>query len=330
MSKSLFIVRTPFQLFNCMEAKSVYQDHGDAYLLCIYKKEIDRVLMENMIGKEAWKSVRFFRLNAWNRFFYPLILSGYLRQLKGAAYVFSGLVTPMISHCVNTVKAAKNVLLDDGNEILLIAGNIAARRYVRTPLQKIYNALLGRRVDYAYTDDLEIFTFFDLEKYRLRNRVIKNDYRAFKARIAAMPREAALFFIGSNLIGTYMDRSGFEAGIARVVAHSAPMKVVYVAHRYEDTQYLESLGARLGFEVVRFPVILEMALLAYGKIPERIATFRSTALETLGYLYEPIGMEVFEVDTDCLLKAAQVDEFRELYRHYRHKNIDLIPYEAQK
>ena len=125
------------------------------------------------------------------------------------------------------------------------------------------------------------------------------------ANFLILPERSSSSFIGSNLIDTYMDKAFFEENMLKIVNYYKEYKVIYILHRYEDKVYLESLGDKLGFEVIQFSMILEIALLEYGKIPEKVATFRSTALETLGYLYAPIAMEVFEIDTERLLKPTQ-------------------------
>jgi len=323
--KSLFIIRTPFQLFNCIEAQGVFKDVGECYLLCIYKKDIDRSLMERMIESKSWKSVFFLQLTTFNRLCYPLIVKRFLTNIKGARYCFFGLTTPLISHCINTVEAEKNILLDDGNEIFLIAKKISNESifYIGT-LQRIYYMILGRKVDFSYAKDMSIFSFFDLKEYKLDNVVLYNDYHVFKQKVLALPIAKEVFFIGSNLIDTYMDKAFFEENMLKIVNYYKEYKVIYILHRYEDKVYLESLGDKLGFEVIQFSMILEMALLEYGKIPEKIATFRSTALETLGYLYAPIAMEVFELDTERLLKPTQKDEYVSLYSNYRKKNIPIV------
>lgn len=323
--KSLFIVRTPFQLFNCIEAKGAFKNTGKCHLLCIYKKDIDRTMMEKMIEPEAWESVVFFQLTLINRLFYTIVLRSFLNMLKGAQYCFFGLTTPMISHCINVARAKKNILLDDGNEIFLIVKKISNKEIFHIGIkQKMYNLILGRKVDYNYARDLSIFSFFDLKEYQLDNSVIHNDYHVFKRRVLSLPRSKEVFFIGSNLIDTYMDKEFFEENMLKVVSHYKELKVIYILHRYEDKAYLENLGKKLGFEVVQFSIILEIALLKYGEIPEKVATFRSTALETLGYLYAPIEMEVFEIDTERLLKPSQKNEYVSLYSNYRKKNIPII------
>ena len=171
---------------------------------------------------------------------------------------------------------------------------------------------------------MTIFSFFDLSNYKIPNTVIKNDYRFFRKNVLALPEVNEVFFIGSNIVDTYMNKKAFYRHMQQVVHYYSSYKILYILHRYEDESYIKSLGKRLGFDVVRFDVILELALLKYKKKPKTISSFRSTALETLGYLYAPINLEIFKMDLSTLLKDTQIEEYKELYRHYTQKNISLI------
>lgn len=325
MKKSLFIVRTPFQLFNSIEAQRRFENFGESYLLCIYKKDIDRKMMEKMLPMGKWKQVKWFKLTFFNRTFYPFILNGFLGNLQKAEYCFFGLVTKLITHCINVVGANQNILIDDGNEIFMIAQKISTPFVFEIPwYKKIFHALMGRRIDYKYLEKTKIFTFFDLSSYRLTNNAIKNDYKFFKSGVTALPQAEEVFFIGSNLVNTYIEPKIFEENLKKIVAYYFPLKLVYCLHRYEDRKYLEELAEKFNFKVITFPVILEMALLEYGKKPQRLATFRSSALETLRCLYAPLKVEVFCLDVNHLLKPHQKQEFEDLYSNFQQQNISMI------
>lgn len=43
---SISLIRTPFQLFNCIEAISQFNKNGSNILICIYKNEVDKNLLK--------------------------------------------------------------------------------------------------------------------------------------------------------------------------------------------------------------------------------------------------------------------------------------------
>lgn len=325
MKKALFIIRTPFQLFNALEAQKRFETCEETFLLCLYKKDVDRILMEKMISNTKWTKVKWFKLTLINRTFYPLILERFLSNLRNSDYCFFGLITNLITHCINTIHAKNNILIDDGNEILLIAQKIST--FLNTKKKSDLNILAylkGRKINYDYIDKLIIFTFFDLKNYKLKNTIIHNDYRAFKKETSTLPITQEIFFIGSNLINTYMSQEIFEKNLAKVINYFKPIYMTYILHRYEDEIYFQKLSKKLDFRIIKFDSILETALLEYKKKPIGIATFRSTALETLGYLYNPIDQTIFMINTETLLKQEQKQEFDNLYLNYKQKNISMV------
>lgn len=62
-----------------------------------------------------------------------------------------------------------------------------------------------------------------------------------------------------------------------------------------------------------------MAILQYGKKPSGLVTIRSTALETLAYLYDIKFLNIIELDLTKLKKDSQVEEYKNLYKNYLRK-----------
>ena len=321
---SISLIRTPFQLFNCIEAISQFNKNGHNILICIYKNEVDKNLFEEILKELLWEKVYFFRLNSFNRVFYPFILTNILKKYKNIEFCFFGLITSYIVHCVNQIKAKNNILIDDGNETFLIANNIKNNNYENKFSTSFINRMLRKKFNLDFINELKIFTFFDLNSYSLNNEVIKNDYKNFKKLIDNLPEDNEIFFIGSNLINNYIKKEYFEEILRNTIKYFNNYKIIYIPHRYEDMDYLEKLSIQYGFELKKFSTILELAIFQYKKKPLGLITIRSTALETLGYLYNIKFLNVIELDKTKLLKESQILEYTNLYKNYIEKEIPLI------
>lgn len=321
---SISLIRTPFQLFNCIEAISQFNKNGHNILICIYKNEVDKNLFEEILKELLWEKVYLFKLNSFNRVFYPFILTNILKKYKIIEFCFFGLITSYIVHCVNQIKAKNNILIDDGNETFLIANNIKNNNYENKFSTSFINRILGKKFNLDFINELKIFTFFDLNSYSLNNEVIKNDYKNFKKLIDNLPEDNEIFFIGSNLINNYIKKEYFEEILRNTIKYFNNYKIIYIPHRYEDMDYLEKLSIQYGFELKKFSTILELAIFQYKKKPLGLITIRSTALETLGYLYNIKFLNVIELDKTKLLKESQILEYTNLYKNYIEKKIPLI------
>lgn len=321
---SICLMRTPFQLFNCIEAIKRFNTNGSNILICIYKNEVDKNLFEEISKELFWEKVYFFKLNFFNKKFYSFILSNILRKYKDVEFCFFGLITSYIIHSVNQINAKNNILIDDGNETFLIANNIKNDTYKNKFQNILLNRIRGLKFNLDFIDKLKIFTFFDLNSYSLNNEIIKNDYSEFKKLINNLPQDNEIFFIGSNLINSYIKKEYFEEILKNTIKYFKEYKIIYVPHRYEDIDYLKELSIKGGFELKKFPTILELAIFKHQKKPLGLITIRSTALETLGYLYDIKFLNIIKLDKTQLQKESQIVEYENLYKNYMEKKIPLI------
>jgi hypothetical protein len=321
---SISLIRTPFQLFNCIEAIKEFNSYGSNILICIYKNDVDKNFFEEILKELLWENVYFFKLNSFNRVFYPFLLTNILRKYKNVEFCFFGLITSYIVHSINQIKAKNNILIDDGNETFLIANNIKNNTYENKFRNNYLNKILGKKNSLDFISKLKIFTFFNLNSYALNNEVIKNDYKNFKKLIDNLPENNEIFFIGSNLINNYIKKEYFEEILKNTIRYFNNYKIIYVPHRYEDMNYLSELSEKYTFELKKFSTILELAIFQYKKKPSGLITIRSTALETLGYLYDIKFLKVIELDKTELLKKNQIIEYTNLYKNYIEKKIPLI------
>lgn len=321
---SISLVRTPFQLFNCIEATRKFNENGFNVLICIYKNEIDKKLFKEIMYEVNWKEIYFFKLNLLNKIFYAIKLNKILKKFKEVEYCFFGLITSYNIHAINQINAKTNILIDDGNETFLIANNIKNNNFQKKFKINLLNKILKKQFNLEFLKNLKFFTFFDLNSYLLNNIIIKNDYSNFKKSISTLSNGKEIFFIGTNLINTYIDRKYFEEIIKNTIEYFKGYKIIYIPHRYEDISYLEKLSLEYSFELKKFSTILELAIFKYGKKPLGLITIRSTALETLSYLYDIEFLNVIELDKMKLLKDYQVIEYENLYVNYKNKKIPLI------
>ena len=321
---SISLIRTPFQLFNCIEAVKRFNLNGENILICIYKNEIDKRLFAEVMHEINWKEIYFFKLDLLNKIFYSFKLNKILKKFKEVEYCFFGLITSYNIHAINQINAKENILIDDGNETFLIANNIKNSNFQKKFKISLLNKILKRKFDLKFLKDLKIFTFFDLTSYNLDNVIIQNDYSNFKISINDLPIEKEIFFIGTNLIDNYIDKEYFEQILKNTIRYFKEYKIIYIPHRYENFTYLQELSLKYNFELKKFSTILELAISKYGRKPTGLIAVRSTALETLSYLYDIKFLNVIKLDKDKLLKENQIVEYENLYENYKNKNIKLI------
>lgn len=323
-NSSISLVRTPFQLFNCIEAVRNFNKNGENILICIYKKERDKDLYNRVLKEFHWSKVYFFKLNFFNKWFYSFRLNNIIKKYKNTKYCFFGLITSYNIHAINIINAQNNILIDDGNEIFLIVNNLSRQTYVKKFNTNFFNKLLKRNFDLKFLKRLKIFTFFDVDQNLINNEILKNRYIQFKRSIENLPTSNEIFFIGSNLIDTYISQEYFEKILKSTLDYYGNTNIVYIPHRYENIGYLKGLSQKYNFRIKKFSTILELGILEYGEKPNKLISIRSTALETLNFLYDIKSIQVLKLNLDYLLKENQKKEFLDLYENYKMKKIKVI------
>lgn len=320
MKNNLFVVRTPLQCFNAIEARDRLHADDQNRLLIYYGREIDRQLIANQLDSQ-WQEIHWLRFRGMNKRRYGWLLAAWLRQLPPIDTMYLGLVTHLPLHVANVLQPATLRLLDDGNETLLIARGLQAAKLHPTHFRRAaLDRLLGLKRDPDILQRMEAFSLYDTTAYGIPRLV--NDYRAFRRRTAQLPVRAGLMFIGSNLVGTYFrDEAALLAQLGQVRQHFAGMPLWYCPHRYESDAMRRKIAA-LGFELFCQNAILEYAFLQAGWRPERIASFRSTAIDTLAQIYGITG---------CMLEVPQTairdekwQEMRAVWQDYQQRGGRVI------
>lgn len=319
--RNLFVASSPLQLFNAIEARERFHAGEHNVLLVVWTRDIDRVQMAPLVDGR-WAGVRWFRLKGWRRSFYPWLLNGWLRRLLPLGSLYLGYPYNLRAHLANLAAAQRTVLLDDGHASIEIAAHLADPARRARDDEHLADRLLGRRTGLHYAADLHFFTVYDLPDWPAE-RVLRNDFRCFRAQVAALPRNDALLFIGSGLVGNVVADAATEARLFGAMRrHYEGRRIIYAVHRYEDIDALRRLPELAGVEVVRYPTLLEYALYAAGELPAGISTFCSSAVDTLPDIY-PLPAEVLVVPEHLVL-PHKVAVLRGLYQSYAARNIPVI------
>ena len=161
--------------------------------------------------------------------------------------------------------------------------------------------LFAQRLDTGVLARVSAFSIYNTEPLGLPR--LANDYRMFRQRVKALSVRRCTVFIGSNLVGNYFKGEAEFLQVLGKVRERWPGELIYCPHRYESQQLRERIRA-LGFELLLPDTILEHAFMRAGWRPEGLATFRSTAVDTLGRIYGLPGVMI-EMPLDSIIADKQ-------------------------
>jgi hypothetical protein len=328
---NIFIVRTPFQLFNAIEGKNRF--HADENNLLLIIDNGNRSNMEQINSvlecDDCWGKTITLELNTRKqKMLYQFLYSWLIDELAKTTInnIYIAQYRNLTAHIINNVKSKSITLFDDGNNIFRTIDFMDKSKSKRYKFARKAIDLMWRRktsTDFIY--DAKIFTLFDLVGYKnIKNEVIHNCYKYFKSQIGRLSRSEDVYFIGSKVIGNGFSKDTFEKLLKGVILHYREngKGLVYVPHRYEDVAYLEELSNEMNFSVSKFTTIIEYEFIKRNVLPCNISTFRSTAVDTLHLIFGS-EVEVFR----CPLKEVNMNkraEFELVYQNFMNKNYQMV------
>lgn len=327
---NVFLVQTPFQLFNAIEAKNRFHPNDKNILIIIHKGKQNNLDQINKILNydQKWSEIiQIDFVSKIQRFFYPVFIKNFIKKLNSLQinYIYVALYRNIAAHIINSVKHEKTVIYDDGNNIfktIHFLDNNKKKSF--QPFRKIISILTFRKIGIDFIYDSMIFTLFDISLFKnIKNKIIKNDFSYFKTKIKNLKKEEDVFFIGSRMIDNGISREVFEESLEKVVKFyiTRNKNVKYVPHRYENIEYLDRLSHKLNFILTPFSSIIEFEFIMKGIDPSEVATFRSTAVDTLQIIYNP-KVRIFRIGLDKIEKNKR-EEFTLVYKNFENAKYEI-------
>jgi hypothetical protein len=355
---SVFLVKSPLQLLNAIEAKHYFRLNTEDCVLIIMGDRKSQpqilelaniqhhwgkvVLLENvnlLFGnpleenshysaiKSIWQSDIFrspaFNIRRLNR------ISQHIGEVR---YIFMGYARYVyMRHFVNRTPHQKTFLLDDGSATIQIAKerkeglNKASRLSVDKKI-KLFAKKLFQRLKSEEKESLCFFTAYDVEPGE-KDEVIKNNYDYIRSVNKILEQDDVVYFLGSPLSEAgIMEQKEYLECLEKVNNYFRGLKLVYVAHRREKKENLEEIRKSLNIDVVLFNFPIEYQIAMVGPRPKILASFVSSALDNCRLI---MGKELTIISFKLRLKNCQRREDIELlYNYYTTKvsdNFSVIP-----
>jgi hypothetical protein len=323
---NVFVVDTPYQLLNAIEAiHSLQLSNNHLFLIRFRNSSLERFLP--LIKAADWARVSFpsvlieptpwvskalgARAYRWYccylNFKRMRTLAKIARSIKHADKIFLGHYWAeekwYMRHIANTIKYNALYLLDDGTDTI----DINERRNridgdkqpAHTEKNDGHTSLSKRLVRSLRTKywtgnvtEAPSVTFFTTYEIDVRNGdlLVRNNYDFLRSMLPAqqIPKQDAVLFIGQCIVD---DRS-IEANVyldflSKVREYFAGKKLIYVPHPRESASWVAEIGKHLQCDLWSPSSVIEYDLIAQGVRPNIVAGFQSSALISLARLMDP-------------------------------------------
>jgi hypothetical protein len=362
---NVFVVGTPFQLLNAIEAaKSLALSNN--HLVVVECPGLDRTAFAPLIAMGEWNGVTFVPLELpggtnipgrpgraisrrWHRWYLHFKRrQGFARICRSfgqANMLFLGHdcveYAPFMRHFANSLKHEQLCLLDDGTDVIAINNrrkgtgcssgqSLELRKASGDSMVSKMKAYLRRKFWDWNLEEAESMTFFTNYALQVRpgDHLIKNDFRYLRSLAVHSVVSDEVCFLGQSFVeDNFMRERTYLEHLRKAGACFERDRVVYVPHPRESERTVASIAGSLGFEIRRFGVPIEVAIVAKGYLPRVLASFFCSALESCSnILGENVKIACFRIAADQMLNGRE--EAMAIYEYFSNKasrNFVIIP-----
>lgn len=318
--KSIFLVRTPLQYLNALEAKSEFRiQNEDAWIILFTDYQPSLGQINKIIRKAEWgKITRIFRavkskgtlLDIYNKLYGWIRIKMFFLNYKRTENLFIGHIEDVWMRFVaNKIKADKTILLDDGVATL----KIAAKRYNSNPLVNYPSNNYQKRKTFLHSGIFEeiilgkqnlvlpkvtFFTVYDKITLLNSDTIIKNNYPIlYSCKNHSQVKIAEIWFIGQPLLEYKMIQPELLVKSLNTIKNKwgNTFRYLYIPHRSEKNY---DLIIDQGFEILSFQSPVELEIIDRNKIPHAVISFSSSALINLSKLYSLEEMKIYFIHSN--------------------------------
>lgn len=350
--KSVFLVKSPLQLINALEAKYYYKlDDSDCVLIIMADGKSYPQMMALARSQNEWKNILLLNRvpllfsNPWHiekinydeldvlrktifrgTFYNIWRLNRLVHSIDYIDNVFMGCNNSIyMRHFVNSLKHNNTILLDDGAATIDIARKRrdGLDREVPVKLYKKLKINLKRfflRLNDYQPDKVTFFTVYDIDVFG-NDSLIKNNFNYIREKSLTSNVLDVIFFVGSPLSETgFMSEENYIKHLIKVKEYFVGNKIIYVAHRRENEKKLEKIRKKLGVDVKMFDYPLEYQIAVIGQKPKILAAFVTSVLENMRLIMgEELMMISFKLIDGAYVNKDGIDE---VYEYYKEKSSD--------
>lgn len=345
MSTNLFLLSTPSQLINTVEAKLHFNITNESSVVIFNAYSTNLLPIKSILDRSEWREVYFIdddfesqkrheeNLKGGINFISSIKrvrenfkkLQALVKQFLVVENLFVGYYLGLENiHFINSIHYKRLILLDDGIATL----EINRRRLKRTSFFNTWNIEFFGRTLFKYfilgyklshPKSATFFTAYNITP-SANDFIIKNTYTAIKRLSLNKIRGEKIYFLGQPLseempkiLSEEVYFKYFEYVVHRFGAHN----LVYIPHRDEDKLKLERLGKRFGVVIEFINVPFELFLLKQSELPNFIVGIITSAIpnckEMFGDSFEIIALRINNQD---IINKSMVTTVEDTYSYF--------------
>ena len=341
---NLFLISTPLQLVNVLEAKRELKISDESSVAIFLTYSSNLISIQKIIDRSQWKEIYFIdddieslrkhEENFRTRRLWPVLkkavanyqkIKSLIKQFREVDALVVGYYLGLENlHIMNNIRYNSLYLLDDGIATIEInerrKKNISFLQHQSTEFYlkawfKKY--ILG--YDIKHPESVTFFTIYDIE-VSPRDRLIKHNYREAKKQIKGLEKTNDVFLLGQPLSeihpeivseATYFD---YLLQVQEMWPHNS---LVYIPHRDEASDKISRIENNLNIKVQRIELPIELFLLNQEKKPSLLAGFITSALPNCKEIFgNELEIVAIRISSDKVVSKPMVSMIENTYTYF--------------
>lgn len=316
--KNLYIVRTPLQLINAIEAKEHF--HCTHNILVIIQSKTDKTQqhLEKLLSLTHWDEILTIKTNTKQKKSNFFQYVKYIKHLKKERFnfIFTGEFATIHQIFIANLNKKEVFLIDDGTLTISVhANNLHPNNRHRRPysFRKLRYNIFGLKTHAP--DTVHLFTTFKLTPHK-KEKIVHNELNFFKKFLSTHTEDDnRLYFLGQSLVESGMSSRDDYIKYIQSIINYYKRPIIYIPHRAETlSDEILSLQSD-NFTIKELSKPVELEFLENYRYPRHIASFFSTALYNINMIFP-----------SCQVDAIVLDE----KTIHSHKDTILRTYELFK
>jgi len=321
---NVFIIRSPLQLINSLEAIEYFNLHNNVLILIYNDGVNNNTQMNNLINMYKWKKIiRINEKRKRSKYFEYIALVKSIRHIHYNYLFFSNLGS-IHKLLLANLKRKRTIYLDDGVETIT--------RYNNVLLPNKLNKIKFRQVRFLFAglkikieDNIDLFTYFDLEPFR-NTQIIKNNLEHFQKKyLKKSAMDNNIYFIGQPLVRTNLLQENDYFEYLDYVVSLNKEKIIYIPHRTEIISDRLKSYISEKFEINNINMPIELYFLEKNIYPYHIISFITTAFFSLKKIYSNSSFSYIYIPSSKILERQEdVEGAYEFIEKLDINRIDLV------
>ena len=322
MSLSVFVVQSPLQLLNAIEASCVLKKNG--HYIVIHRNKNNLLRMRRLAELYSLKDVDYIPAGFFSRFLVDIRTRWKYRAIVGKvdSVIFGSLAIWAINLII-FLRPKDLYMVDDGQQTVNLLINPEATR-----LSKRNGGKLSRVIENSI-----FFTYYTDLADASNVKYIPNNLEYVKSKLINDPAVSGIspldktdvLFIGANIFGKYND---FPSVLERIVRHaeSKRKKIFYVMHRFDCEAKINKLANKYHFTAVKYDYPIELIFsLLWSKNQPEVWGVGSTAIDTILLMFPVAKIQIFSLDNTQFYKIKDRLAFSSLLSMYKsNSSVNVI------